>query len=120
MDRFPILRGISALLKVLAVLVLVGGFFGGLAVRQELGGGSMLLTWVLAAGNGIGLWAFAKLIGVLLAIEENTRRTADSTVTASRPPSAGPLSGGGRSLGAGRPSGAARDKELERPAWMRS
>jgi hypothetical protein len=76
MDRFPVLQGISILLKVLAVIILVIGIIGGLLASQQNGGiVSLLGLWVGALIWAIGLWAYSELIGVVLAIEENTRNT---------------------------------------------
>lgn len=76
MDRFPVLRGISVLLKILAVLVLAVGLVIGFGIGSQMGGGTMFGVWLIAASYAIGLWASAELIGVLLAIEENTRPAA--------------------------------------------
>jgi len=76
MDRFPVLRGIGLLLKMLAVLVLVLGVLGGLLLTSRNGGlFASLIPIVGAISYAIGLWAFAEIIGVLLAIEVNTRRS---------------------------------------------
>ncbi|MDQ3412514.1 MAG: hypothetical protein M3509_10415 [Chloroflexota bacterium] len=98
MDRFPVLRGISVSLKILAVLVLVAGILIGLVGRgtgNQLGAIATFGTFLIAAIYAIGLWVSAEMIGVLLAIEENTRQSASlmarltptSTVTGATPAS---------------------------------
>lgn len=79
MERFPVLRWIAVLLKILAVIILILAVLGTfrILVGGPLFGGpriSFVFPVVAGFGYAIGLWAFAELISVLLAIEENTRR----------------------------------------------
>lgn len=76
MDRFPVLRGISVLLKILAVLVLVVGLLFGSVVGNQFGEMTTLGAFIIAAIYAVGLWASAELINVLLAIEANTRQSS--------------------------------------------
>ena len=107
MDRFPVLRGISAFLKVLAVLVLVIGLIGGLGVGNQIGVVGTFGVWIVAATYAIGLWASSEMIGVLLAIEENTRQSSAASTSMLRATSA-PAAVGSTSGG-----------DVERPGWMR-
>jgi hypothetical protein len=104
MNGFPVLRGISILLKILAALVLIVGVLGGLLMQSQFGG-AMILIWVVSAGYAVGLWAFSELIGVVLAIELNTRQTSESTARALRlaPPVGSPTGSAERSAITGRP-----------------
>ncbi|MDQ3693989.1 MAG: hypothetical protein M3464_10210 [Chloroflexota bacterium] len=89
MDRFPVLRGISVVLKILAVLVLVVGILiglVGLGADNQLGAIATFGTFLIAAIYAFGLWVSAELIGVLLAIEANTRQSA-SVMARLTPPS---------------------------------
>lgn len=85
MSRFPVLATISVLLKVLAVLVVLVGFIGGIAAandtdpfgRSDFNAGVLFLVWVPALISGVVLWAYAEIIAVVLAIEDNTFRSAE-------------------------------------------
>lgn len=111
MDRFPVLRGISMFLKVLAVLVLIIGLIAGIGAGNVGNTGIVgtLAVWIVAATYAIGLWASAEMIGVLLAIEENTRQSSASSGSVLRAPST-PSASGTTPAGADRPaSGSSRD-----------
>ena len=71
MSRFPILSTISILLKVVAVITLLVGLIAGFAQ----GSGGMIVTWITSVIGSIVLWAYAEIISVALAIEENTYNT---------------------------------------------
>lgn len=69
MSRFPALKTISLVFKLLAVAAVVAGVF--LAVA----GDDVLMRIPSVAGgllSGLLLWAFSELISVVLAIESNT------------------------------------------------
>ncbi len=95
--RYGMLRIITILLKVAAVLVLAFGLIGGvgamagsagvkhaagpemdeptqqaISVGMLSGGFGVIVMGILGA---IGLWAWAELIKLLIAVEENTRKT---------------------------------------------
>lgn len=71
MDRFPALTLISILLKVLAVITGIGGVIAAFVI----GGGAGIAEFVVAAIGVLVLWAYAEIIAVFLAIEENTNQT---------------------------------------------
>lgn len=87
-DRYPALRIIAVILKVLAVLTALGGLLGGIAFGSipassyfPTGSGTISLLAIfggLLAGlcYALFLWASAEMINVVLDIEENTRRAA--------------------------------------------
>lgn len=86
-SRFPVLASISALLKVVAAVeLLVAGFIGLAAVQSGWGFVLGLLAGIVPA---ISLWAYAEIIGVALAIEENTFQTRQA-LTRLSPTSAAP------------------------------
>ena len=84
--RYPALRIISLLLKILAVLTVIGGVISGLSAASlpnSLGigaAGSAIAFVIMVAGlcYALFLWASAEMIRVLIDIEENTRRSAGS------------------------------------------
>lgn len=107
MERFPVLRGISNLLRVLAVIVAIIGLIGGFGLGSQLGAPSlisMLAIWIVVAVGALGLWAAAELIAVLLAIEENTRQPEPQRDYRAIPSS---------------PAARSTPRDTERPAWMR-
>lgn len=95
-DRFPALRTISVLFKVMAWIVVVVGVIAALVVlaaplpSSEGEGIARLLalglTLLVTFFYWLILYAIAKAIGVILAIEENTRRTAYEMANITRPP----------------------------------
>jgi|SRR5580698_5646689 quaternary ammonium compound-resistance protein SugE len=82
--RYPALRIITVLLKILAVLTAIGGVISGLSAASlpnSLGIGaaaSAIAVVILLASlcYALFLWASAEMIRVLIDIEENTRRSA--------------------------------------------
>jgi len=99
MSHFPVLKTISMVLKLFAVLSIAGGIVaafaeGDLPVRIGAVAGGLLSALIL--------WAFAELISVALAIESNTFRTQQAltrsntvawTPASSRPPTPSPGTG---------------------------
>lgn len=93
--KYGILRSITVLLKILAILVLVFGIIAGIAAmvgsaamhatdnspepagtQMMMGGfagGFLIVIWGIV--GGIALWAWAELINLLVDVEENTRKT---------------------------------------------
>ncbi|MGA3128930.1 MAG: zinc ribbon domain-containing protein [Candidatus Korobacteraceae bacterium] len=82
--RYPALRIIAVILKVLAALTAIGGVLSGIAAGSipspgfgVPGGGAIVLLVILGGlGYALFLWASAEMINVVLDIEENTRRAA--------------------------------------------
>lgn len=74
--RFPALTTIAILLKVLAAIIALGGLIGAFVI----GGGPGFAEFILTVIAVITLWAYAEIIAVALAIEDNTHRTSDATV----------------------------------------
>lgn len=82
--RYPALRIIAVILKVLAALTAIGGVLSGMAAGSiptpgfgVPGGGAIALLVILGGlGYALFLWASAEMINVVLDIEENTRRAA--------------------------------------------
>jgi hypothetical protein len=91
--RYPALRIIAVLIKILAVLTTIGGAITGLSaasITNSLPGSAGIgAPGIGAAGSTIGwiiflvslcyalfLWASAEMIHVLIDIEENTRQSA--------------------------------------------
>lgn len=77
-ERYPALRALSAVLKVLAVLVFLAGLATGVA--QMLQGRQLgAVSYIVGLGIiwAVLLWAGAELILVALDIERNTRRMAE-------------------------------------------
>lgn len=84
--RYPVLRILTVILKVLAAVSVVGGGlwaadaaslpanFGGVMP----GSGLAFLIILGALMNAVFLWGWAEVINVALDIEENTRRAATS------------------------------------------
>lgn len=82
-SKFTVLRIVSDLLKVVAVIEVIGGLLFGVALMNSgsnpvmggsfLGGVGGLLSVVFAVFGGVYTWAVADFISVALAIEENTR-----------------------------------------------
>lgn len=69
MSRFPALKSISLVFKLLAMVAVVAGIF--LAVA----GDELMMRIDSVAGGlltGLLLWAFSELLSVVLAIESNT------------------------------------------------
>ena len=104
--RYRILRIVATIWKVLAWIVLVVsvlggcgtialGALGGAAARSSdalgLGGGLIggAITALVAIFFGVlyfvSLYAFAELVDVMLALEENTRATADQLKNMQKP-----------------------------------
>jgi len=85
--RFPALRTIAAVLKVLAWIVAAAAvvafvflLVGGKNYGFTIGGASILTAFLVLLGGALYtliLYAAAEGILVLLAIEENTRRAAE-------------------------------------------
>ena len=75
--RYPALRAISLIYKVLAVLAFLAGL--AIGVAQAIKGEPLRAVFSIALGiiYAIFLWAGAELILVLLDIEQNTRKTAE-------------------------------------------
>ncbi len=73
--RYPVLRLISILLKVSAVLWLIGSLGIG-AAANEARGGLFIVGLIGGLYGGLMLWASAEMIHVLIDIEENTRHRA--------------------------------------------
>lgn len=84
-QRFDALRTVGRLLKMVAIIVLVGGFVagGGLLMRGDMGPDGHIKTaaflgalavMIVAAVVGLLLFAAAEIVFVALAIEENTRK----------------------------------------------
>lgn len=107
MERFPGLRAKTVLLKVLAGLVVLVGFWYGNELGQAGNGDVGFGVTVIFAVVAFLIWVFAELIGVLLAIEENTRRPSTQIDDRPTPSSYVPSSSSKRA-----------DKSAERPAWM--
>jgi hypothetical protein len=82
--RYPALRIIAVILKVLAALTAIGGVLSGIAAGSipspgfgVPGGGAVAFLVILVGlGYALFLWASAEMINVVLDIEENTRRAA--------------------------------------------
>jgi protein-S-isoprenylcysteine O-methyltransferase Ste14 len=82
--RYPALRIIAVVLKILAVITAIVGLLGGLSFTSLIGtnylpyaGGLSALAIILAGlCYALFLWASAEMINVALDIEENTRRAA--------------------------------------------
>lgn len=95
-ERFPALRTISVLFKVLAWIVAAVGVIVALImlvipVPQSEGEGiarllALGLTLLVTFFYWLILYAIAEAIGVILAVEENTRRTAYEMANIARPP----------------------------------
>lgn len=81
--RYPALRIITVLLKILAVLTAIGGVISGLSVVSlpnslGIGAASSAIAFVIMLAGlcyALFLWASAEMIRVLIDIEENTRRS---------------------------------------------
>ena len=84
--RYPALRIISVVVKILAVITAVAGLIGGLSFTSLSGSNFLPYTGGLSAlaiilGGlcyALFLWASAEMINVAVDIEENTRRAAAS------------------------------------------
>lgn len=82
--RYPALRVIAVILKVLAAITAVGGVFSGLAASSILSrgygvpGGGAIPLMIIVAGlcYALFLWASAEMLHVFIDIEENTRRAS--------------------------------------------
>ena len=91
--RYPGLRIIALLLKILAVLTAIGGAITGLSAASiasslpnypgigspGIGAAGSAIGWIiflLSLCYALFLWASAEMIHVLIDIEENTRRSA--------------------------------------------
>ena len=79
-DQFPVLKAVSGILIGLGWVVLIGGVLCSLAMPLPSGFESGGLTFkvimaVAVAVFGLIVIAFGEAIGVLFAIEENTRRS---------------------------------------------
>ncbi|HLH55032.1 MAG TPA: zinc ribbon domain-containing protein [Verrucomicrobiae bacterium] len=81
--RYPALRIVATIFKVLAVISAIGGIIAGVVIGTEAGsisGGNMpggVLAVLVILGsllNGVILWSSSEMIHVFLDIEENTRR----------------------------------------------
>lgn len=88
--KFPVLRFVAKLLKVLAVVQIVGAIILGISIASAsspapgfgaaggglsalVGGGGFLIAVTLGLLGGLYSWAAAEIIMVALAVEENTR-----------------------------------------------
>lgn len=97
--RYPALRIIALLLKIFAVLTAIGAAITGLSAAsltsslptypgiatQGIGAAGSAVGWIIFLAGlcyALFLWASAEMIHVLIDIEENTRRSAASTVKA--------------------------------------
>jgi protein-S-isoprenylcysteine O-methyltransferase Ste14 len=84
--RYPALRIIAVVLKILAVITAIAGLVGGLSFTSLTGSsylpyaGALSGLAVILGGlcYALFLWASAEMINVALDIEENTRRAAAS------------------------------------------
>jgi hypothetical protein len=82
--RYPALRIIAVILKVLAALTAIGGVLSAIAAGSipnpgfGVPGGGAIAVLVILVGlcYALFLWASAEMINVVLDIEENTRRAA--------------------------------------------
>lgn len=76
--RYPALRALSTVFKVLAVLAFLAGLVMG--IMGTLQGLTDRAVVIIGVGviYAVFLWAGAELILVVLDIEENTRRMAES------------------------------------------
>ncbi len=89
--RYPALRVIAFLLKILAALTAIGGVITGLSAASitnslpnsaGIGAAGSAIGWIIFLGSlcyALFLWASAEMIHVLIDIEENTRHSADFT-----------------------------------------
>jgi len=75
MDRFPALTTIGFLLKLLAGLMVLAGFFLGFRADDLV---QTLVIWIAVSVNAMIVFALAEIIAVFLAIEENTRQTSQA------------------------------------------
>lgn len=75
--KYPALRAISAVFKVLSVLAFLGGIAVGIGVATKGMAEKAVLSIGLGVLYAVSLWAGAEMILVILDIEENTRRTAE-------------------------------------------
>jgi hypothetical protein len=85
--KYPALRVIAVIFKVLAVLIAIGGLIGALAGLVQMtgdtygataAGGMILLVSLLYGGLGcIYLFAVSEAIKVFIDIEENSRLTSE-------------------------------------------
>jgi len=86
-SRYPALRIIAVILKILAVITAIAGVVGGLSLGSLTGPGylpnsgaisglAMFGGLLLGLCYALFLWASAELINVVLDIEENTRQAA--------------------------------------------
>lgn len=117
-DRFPALEIISGVFKVLAGLIVVLGFFSGIRSGD---GGALITIWVIAAAQGLGLFALAELIGVFRAIEENTRQAAESAWQTHKAIRSTLASAGASPHAAAPPSARPRKREATAsPSWLTS
>lgn len=91
--RYPALRIIALLIKILAVLTAIGGVITGFSAAtitsalpsypgiasQGIGAAGTAIGWIIFLVSlcyALFLWASAEMIHVLIDIEENTRRSA--------------------------------------------
>ena len=89
--RYPALRIIAFLFKILAALTAIGGAITGLSAASissslpnapGIGPAGSAIGWIIFLGGlcyALFLWASAEMIHVLIDIEENTRRSAGFT-----------------------------------------
>lgn len=49
-----------------------------------MGGGALVVIWIVSIALGVGLWAYAEIIAVVLAIEENTFETRQALAAPTR------------------------------------
>jgi hypothetical protein len=85
MDRCPVPRGISKILKLLAVAGLTVNIYEGRVAASHTGAVGWSGGPIIGIIGAVALWTYAELIAVVLAIEENTRNTFYAVSSGSRP-----------------------------------
>jgi zinc ribbon protein len=86
--KFSALRTVATLLRVIAVLEGIVGMYAAIVAASDPKGSSTVVFAVTACGVAFKVLltlAFAEAIGVFLAIEQSTRRTADAMASKSSP-----------------------------------
>ena len=89
MNKFPVLSFVSNMLKlfgwlsvIIGLIAFVGPFIGlGFTRDLGIGGPIVALVGLLMVGYGFGTIAIGESVGVLFAIEENTRDTTQAIAT---------------------------------------
>lgn len=73
--KFPALKIIAIAIKLVCIILIVGIVFAAGIISGSTGSALVVIASIVAVGvASLILWAFAELIEVLLAIEENTRK----------------------------------------------